>query len=68
MKKQNIYSPLPETIQYMVEGQQKYPYRLDLTNADYRECNEFDASQNARESLNPYASRSKFDASQCWLS
>ena len=29
MKKQNIHSPIPETIQYMVEGQQKYPNNIN---------------------------------------
>ena len=28
MKKQNIHSPFPETIQYMAEGQQKYPNNI----------------------------------------
>ena len=29
MKKRNIHSPVPETIQYMVEGQQKYPNNIN---------------------------------------
>ena len=29
MKKRNIYSPVPETIQYMMEGQQKYPNKIN---------------------------------------
>ena len=29
MKKLNIHFPVPETIQYMVEGQQKYPNNIN---------------------------------------
>ena len=60
-------SPVPETIQYMVEGQQKYPNNINAqkkeekTDADQiwqgqtKESSEFEASQNTRGNL-------KFDA------
>ena len=57
MKKRNIHSPVPETIQYMVEGQQIYPNNInaqkkeektDTTSTDERECSEFEASQNCK--------------------
>ena len=80
MKKLSIHAPVSETIQYVVEGQQKYPNNKKAQNKEEKadidqiwqsqtkECSEFEASRNAIQSLKFDASSSKYGASQRRLS
>ena len=78
MKKISIHSAVAERIQYVVEGQQKYPNNIKAQNKEKkliqirynneRECSEFEASPNTIRSLKFDASNSKYGASQPGLS
>ena len=83
MKKRNIHSQVPETIQYMVEGQQKYPNNINASKKEEKiDTDQIWKAQTKEgvvslrlvkiqeEAFNPTfdASSSKFDASQRGLS